>query len=471
MISKIKNNYKSYLIWGSVFFFSMLYLSLIFNHNIWTDEAFTLELIQGNLKEIVEGTANDVHPPLYYFWSKLFYLFFGLNLQAQKIAAMIPMIGTLVYAATVIRKKFGDLTSFLSIIFLSCIPCSMEFAVQVRMYSLALLFVTVCGVSAYLAFAEDGTKEWILYVICALGAAYTHYFAFVSVIYITGFLLIAILIRKRQLLKKWLISSVCMILLYLPWFGPFITQVTRVRTNYWIPEITPEIIWSYFTWTFDLELVPGVVYGFLLILILTGIANIVMIIKKKEQFDIYALLCMLIPTVTVISGILISLTKSPIYRDQYIFPSLGLLSLFFAITLRKADKKILIPILAFLLFVGALQYKECFRQEYRSTYVPQTDEFFKENLKEDDYIVYNWDTFGFIYRLYFPNDQLYYLDDFDFSQNYNTVWFINTKWSPQIDQSILDANGLSMELMGHYGIEHNEFDIYMIYRDEFTNDK
>ncbi len=467
MLDKVKNNFMNILIWGTVVLFSILYFSLIFNHNIWTDEAFTLQLIQGDLKEIVEGTAIDVHPPLYYFWSKLFYVFFGLNLQAQKIAAMIPMIGTLVYGATVIRKKFGDVTSFLFLIFLCCIPCSMEFAVQVRMYSLALLFVTICGVSAYLVYTEDKLRDWIVLASCAVGAAYTHYFAFVSTIYIVGFLFIAIIIKKRNLLKRWLLSSIAMIVLYLPWLKSFIIQVTRVREDYWIPKITHETIWNYFVWTFDLKLVPGMVYGFLILLTIVGVVNIIFIIRKKEKFDIFALLCMLIPTVTALSGVLISLTKSPIYRDQYIFPALGLLSLFFAITLRKLDKRVMAFILAFLLFVGAVQYKECYRQEYRSTYVPQTEAFFEENLKEDDYIVYNWDTFGFIYRLYFPNDKLFYMENFDFSKSFDTVWFINTKWEPEMDQATLNANGLSMEWIGHYGIEHNEFEIYMIYRDPY----
>ena len=64
-IDWIKAHVMDILIWGLIVFFSLLYVSLIFNYNIWTDEAFTLTLVQGNLKEIIEGTANDVHPPLY----------------------------------------------------------------------------------------------------------------------------------------------------------------------------------------------------------------------------------------------------------------------------------------------------------------------------------------------------------------------------------------------------------------------
>ncbi len=464
----IKKNVMNILIWGTVLFFTGLYISLIFNHNIWTDEAFTLELIQGNLKEITAGTANDVHPPFYYYYAKLFYTFFGLNLQAQKIAAIIPMVLTLVIGATWVRKLFSDRASLLFLLMLTCMPCSMEFAVQVRMYSLALLFVTLCGIGAYLSYTRGKIADWILFAVSGALAAYTHYFAFVPVIIITGIFLLVLLFCNRKALKGWCLSAVAMILMYLPWMKSFYIQITRVRESYWIPEITPQTIWSYFIWTFDTDLVPGVVYGFLLILFGTGIYNICRIIRKRQKEDVYALLCMLIPTFTALGGIIISLSRSPIYRDQYIFPSIALLALFFGISMRNADKKILIPVCAFLLFVGAIQYKECFRQEYRSTYVPQTEAFFEENLTDEDYVVYNWEDFGFIYNFYFPHGQLRYLEDFDFSENFQTVWFINSQYQPQIDQALLDANGLSMELVGHYGIEHNEFDLYRIDRNEFT---
>ena len=73
------------------------------------------------------------------------------------------------------RKKFGDMVSLLFLLFITCVPCSMEFAVQVRMYSLALLCVTVCGVYAYLAFAEGEKKDFVIMAVSGVAAAYTHY--------------------------------------------------------------------------------------------------------------------------------------------------------------------------------------------------------------------------------------------------------------------------------------------------------
>lgn len=469
-INWIKEHVWDLLIWGMITFFSLLYISLIFNQNIWTDEAFTLELVQGNLREIVKGTSNDVHPPLYYFYSKLFYDITNGSLWVQKFITIIPQVLTYVLIATVFRKKSwgGDKSTFIALLFFTCIPCTMEFTVQVRMYSLALFFVTLCGLFACEAYMEDTKRAWIFLIIGALGAAYTHYFAFVSIIIIVGFLFLVILLKNRKLFGKWGISAVIMIIGYLPWMKSFITQVTKVRENYWILPITPEVIWGYFKWTFDLGLVPGVVYVTLAILFAAGIIMLVNIVRKKEKEDIIALLAMLVPTITMVLGVVISLSKSPIYRDQYIFPSLMLLAVFVGLTLRKANIKLVFAISVFWLFVGAVQYKECFRQEYRSTYVDKTLAFFEENYDDDDIILYNMEGMGFIYRLYFPDAEMYYIREFDLSQDFGTIWFMNTFNQWPITQLDLINNGLTMEFMGLYGIEHNEFDLYKVYHVEQT---
>lgn len=453
------------ILWGMVIGITILYISLIFNHNIWTDEAFTLQLLEQNITGILEGTARDVHPPLYYLYAKLFALFSHRSLLIQKLAAIIPMTATLVIGATVIRKNWGNRVSFLFVLFLTCIPCSMEFAVQVRMYSLALFFVTVCGIFAYLAFMDGKKKNFFVFALTGVLAAYTHYFAFVSVIVITGLLFLAILIWKRERITKWIISALSMVICYLPWMPSFIRQVRNVEQGYWIPEITAETIWGYFTWTFDLELIPGAVLIFLLLLKGASTYNIIRIALHKRQIEIFALFCMLVPVCTTLFGVIASIYRTPIYRDQYIFPALGLLALFFAIAMRTANKGILILISLFFLFVGGVQYKECYHQEYNSTYVPQTEAFFSENLQEADYVLYNWEAFDFIYECYFPKEQLAYSEEFDFSRSFHVVWFLDTEGMPEIDTNVLGQNGLIMEHMGHYGIEHNEFEIYKIYRE------
>lgn len=460
----VNKKFDTFVIWGIAAGFTVLYISLLFNHNIWTDEAFTLQLIKGNVRDIIEGTARDVHPPLYYLYAKLFRVFLGDSLLVQKAAAVIPMTGTLVLGATAVRKDFGDKASVLYLLFLACMPCTMEFSVQVRMYSMSLFFVTLNGLYAYRAFTNGKKQEFLIFALSGVLAAYTHYFAFVPVIFITGLLLFAILIWKRERTAAWGVSAAGMIIGYLPWVPSMLKQVSSVEKGYWIPEITWETVWEYFEWTFDLQLVPGMVFVFLFLLITAGIFNIIAIAKRRDRNAVFAVFCMLVPTLTAVFGITVSILRTPVYRDQYILPALGLLALFFGIVMGRTKNGVMLMISLFLLFTGAVQYKECFRQEYRSTYVKETEDFFAKNLEDGDYVIYNWKTFGFIYECYFEEDRLSYCEEFDFSKDFHTVWFLHTAWEPEISQETIEKYSLVIENMGHFGIEHNEFDIYKIYK-------
>ena len=82
-----------------VVLFALMYISLIFNKNIWTDEAYTMELVRENhFWGIIQNTANDVHPPLYYLIVKCFVLFLGDAFWVYKVVSVIPMVLAMVLA-------------------------------------------------------------------------------------------------------------------------------------------------------------------------------------------------------------------------------------------------------------------------------------------------------------------------------------------------------------------------------------
>lgn len=255
-----------------------------------------------------------------------------------------------------------------------------------------------------------------------------------------------------------------MTVLYLPWMPYFYEQVTRVEAGYWIPPITGETVWSYFLWAFGLAPVPQTTYVFLLISLLAGISCLVSVKKGGEdgKAGVFALLCMAVPTLTAGGGILLSLLKQPIYRDQYVFPAMGLFCLFTAIGCRRFRKEIAALFLVFFLAVGAISYRDNYRAEYKATLTAQTEEFFSENLGERDLVVYNYQAYYFNYKYYFPEERLFYVRDVDLSRDFDRIWFLDTEmeWDFVPDQII--PYQLQIEYVGHYGIEDNEFDLYQV---------
>ena len=462
MQNKQKINYLHVIQWILILLFGILCISLSLNNNVWTDEAFTMQLLRQNYWGIILGTATDVHPPLYYLIGKTVQLLFGTSLLVQKLATILPVLLLMLYSIRVIRRLFDEQVSLLFILMLIAFPAILEYAVQVRMYTWAMLFVTVCGVTAYDLYLEPKRSKWIIFTLSGLAAAYTHYFALLSVALIYGYLLIAFIIWRRKEVKKWFLMSVITIVAYSPWLVVWIAQLRVVSGGYNIPEITTKTVMSYFDWAFNTG-TPYSKYLFgLLFLLSVGFLTMKLIKKQNKEDSIYALLLMSVPILTTTIGVIISVLMTPIFKERYTFPAMALLFLGFAIGLRHIQRIPLFFLGLFMISSMAGQYQGTYELEYLSTKVVETEAFFEENLQEGDLLVYNFTGFGFIYEYYFPDNELIYLGDMDFARDFETIWYMDTYNYLYFDDKRMESYQLNKEFVGNYGIQDDEFKLYKI---------
>lgn len=449
------------LLWGIILVYAGICVTLIFNNNIWTDEAFTMELLQNDVKGILAGTAGDVHPPLYYLIAKLGRVLFGTSLQVQKIVVILPVILTMMVGAVTIRRRFGDMTALLFIVTLALMPRTLTYAVQPRMYSWALFFITICGVYAYEIYLENKWQDWIIVTLTAVAAAYTHYFALVSAACIYGFFLLVCLLRRRELLKRWFLMAAATVLLYLPWLFVLLKQFHAVSERYWIPAIDAKTVISYVNWAFETD-TPYSTYLYVILFAAAVITLVISCVRHGRPEDKCALWCIMVPLFTTIAGVVVSAVVRPIYYNRYVFPAMGLLCLAFAIAFKYCRPPVIVSICFFLCMSAVVEYKDVYHEEYQATRTAETEQFFEEHLEENDVILYNWQDYGFIYQYYFPKEQLVYVEDMDFAGDYGTVWYMNTYNCTYLPGTVLEEYGLTQEYMGNYGIEHDEFEIYRI---------
>ena len=126
-----------------------------FGQDIWFDEVFSVNFIQHSYKEIAALTGKDVHPPLYYWYLKLFHDIGKVLVPAAssivlcKLASMLPFVGIFVYTLTAIRKNFGLHVAGLFWFLIMTMPQISNYTVEIRMYSLALFFITAAFVHSY----------------------------------------------------------------------------------------------------------------------------------------------------------------------------------------------------------------------------------------------------------------------------------------------------------------------------------
>lgn len=224
-----------------LFYFTTLTFGLIgfmrcFDNAFWGDEGYTIRLAKMSLKDMIYATAGDVHPPLYYFLVKGLYCLFGNNGFTYQLSAWLPYCAILLLACSVIRKEFGVITACIVVVFDSVISEAITHNAEARMYTLAAFFVLAAYVELYYILKSGKIIHWVLFAICSLGAAYTHYYALITVAFFYLTLLI-MMFFQHKLIKPTVITSVMTIVGYLPWLTILISTFKRTAAGWWSTDI------------------------------------------------------------------------------------------------------------------------------------------------------------------------------------------------------------------------------------------
>ena len=211
---------------------------LLFDNAIWGDEAFSFVLVRNGLKDIFAGTAADVHPPLYYLILKFFILLFGESVFIGHLTSYLSFVATCILIMTFIQKNFGLISAYFGLFFVGWTQYGMVYSGEIRMYSMALLFITLTFCMGYKVICGNEFKDWILMSIYALLAGYTHYFALIAVAFILlGIWGIAVIMGQKNAFKNIVITSGLCVAGYLPWLVAMLTTVKRTMGGFWLTGI------------------------------------------------------------------------------------------------------------------------------------------------------------------------------------------------------------------------------------------
>lgn len=387
MLSKRKYSIMFWLLFIGV---GAAFCALMFNNNVWYDEAYSLAMIEHSFGEIAKITVEDVHPPMYYYGLKIFVAVFGDSMIALKVFSLIPIMLILILGYYVIGKITDRLTGLLFCTFFVLMPVFTIYSVQLRMYSWSCFLVFACGVYAYRAVCENKISHWILFTAFGTLAAYTHYFALVSAGVIYALLLIAC-IRKHRLLK-WLVFASLTVILYLPWLASFVAQLRyKVENEYWIAPITISTIGEYFkVWYNCGSYTTLYLIGSVIVYVLAAVGLITMT-DKKIRFGTLSAIGVFV--FTVVLGVGASIVVRPVFIERYAIPALTFIPLFAAVGIRSLNRKsISIAVAVFYITGFVLNYPTDYKTEYGET-----------DAKTGEYINSN----GFDAVVCYVNSQLY----------------------------------------------------------------
>ena len=320
---------------------------------IWSDEAFSLGMVRLGFREIWNLPDVDVHPPLYYYYLKLFLLVFGDSLISARIASAVPFLFILLFGGRQLGRLGGGGTGLLFMASFLAFPSLLPFAFEVRMYSLAAAFVFANGVFAYRCAALRGGADWFWLAICSAGAAYTHYYAALAA-GLTDLALLAVLVWKRSgRMKYWAGSFGLMVLTYLPWCGHMFGQVKyKAEHEYWIREITLRTICSFVYQSFRVE-------GLHFCVLFLAAAYFILFVWSFRNKHGKTALILLLPVLVAGVGVAVSAIVRPVLVFRYLIPSLCVLPVFAALVLApmfeaEKDRRLAAGVLSVILITGVI---------------------------------------------------------------------------------------------------------------------
>ncbi len=300
-----------------------------FSPSIWTDEAFTLALIDHSYIESIVLTANDVHPPLYYLLLKVFVQILSLIAPGLDSVIIGKLFSAVVFAVIYlvglisVRKEFGSLVGGLFTLIMMTFPPIMEYGVEIRMYQLAILFVSLAYMELHLAVKYGVRKKhWTAFAIFSICAAYTQLFACLAIgmLYLCALIWIGLFSgqRKKTLWKPFFKCIISMAVCFLPWLIVVIRQFMMLQEDYWIDPISRYDIPIY--WKF---LFPYIFLGIFVIAIV--VSAIIFCMIKKISFDTvyYGLTGLAVVFLVICCGVAVSKLLKPIFAIRYVVPAMG----------------------------------------------------------------------------------------------------------------------------------------------------
>lgn len=220
-------------------FVVVINISLIFDNVVWGDEAFSVNTAQNTFSGIMQILYYyDSHPPLHYFWMKIFGDIFGHTIYIYHLASLVPFIISIVLVVSFFRKRLGNIPAAFLVVILGLGYFCIEYNLEIRMYSLAFLGVLMTFYCAYRVISEGKKIAYIGMVLWALLAAYSHYYGLVTVGILMFMTTLAIWIKYRG--KSWINGTVAMVVFltgYAPWFYFLFNAMKNVSKSWWMTDI------------------------------------------------------------------------------------------------------------------------------------------------------------------------------------------------------------------------------------------
>lgn len=218
-----------------------LRLYCINKYDLWYDELISDRYSFDNITKLAAHhgssafsyffniASNDQHSFFYYLLVYIYSFFFGGDKSLRFLSVIFSMLSLGIFYKFA-RIFYNRWNSIYAILIMGFSPFHIWYAQEARGYAVSCFFAILFVYFYMLALQKDNKFYWVYFIITAMLAIYSSYYA-VFLIIVSG--IIVLLKDNRKHIKVWFLSVFALLLLFSPLFYIFIRQINFVKTNLW----------------------------------------------------------------------------------------------------------------------------------------------------------------------------------------------------------------------------------------------
>jgi uncharacterized membrane protein len=312
--------------------------------NLWSDEFYSLQTSakESDAELIKKVDSYEINPPLYFLALRHWSQWFGKTEQGLRSLSLIfGMLNIcLMYLAG--KEWLGRKAGAIAAALMAISVVQVEFSQEARAYTMFMAFF----MASLLVFIKILRKPaashiWLIAIVNALGLL-THY---LMIYMIFAESCIILLLKEKELIKKWAFALAGSFLIFLPWLPFFTAQMARWMVK-WRGTLIgeyglPEAIGNLGALAFSIPLIIGIALLALALSLfhLKGIE-----LRKTAKIKIGGRnfeLLFIAATAVIILAYLVLLPKMivPFFLNKFTLPLTPFLYLFLAYGITRARRK------------------------------------------------------------------------------------------------------------------------------------
>ena len=437
---------------------------LVCPHNsINFDEFYTVYWCKCDWAEFLYQVLHDTSPFLYYFMIRPVMVLTGQSIFIARLFSLLSLLIMLLVGISFVKKTFGQKAAFFYMAILFLNPFMLQKSIEIRMYGWASAFTVLSGVMCYRLLKKPEKKEWIWFTVFSLLAAYTHYYAVLSMVFLyLGLLFWFWGTHNKKEVKNFFICGIVTVLAYLPFLLIAMAQIQESSGN-WIP--VPDSRLQALKELFYSE-IPYSEFFYLGLMAAATVFAFIVFLKKRCVESYWSLVCCSALWGIVAFCVVFGELVKPIMLSRYLIMPACLLFLGMSFAAKYINKYVVLVICLIMALIAGIR----FTYVYKTTAADETVkmlEFAEENIAEGDKVVLiSKDDYLYNCVDYFvPQAQIIYIGDFDAEvfkkeKEDDIFWFLDN--GEFIDKKALEEKGLKITEHGWYQFGYIDMEVYQI---------